>query len=525
MLIDIAQRGRSLGVILVGAQQTASRVASEVLENAALRVAGRLDAAEAERSEYGWMLPSTRARARLLKPGTMVLSQPSIPVPLVVDFPFPPWATRKEEVDEGDGDAFRVPPLASGSGDTVWLEAGGWWLVAAAPPRRSRMRVLHTSDWHVGKRLERHDRMADHTAVIEEVAAVADAEKADLVLHSGDLFDRPLPPVDSLRLGLTGLVRLAAGGRPVVVVAGNHDSPELFDTLAPFLAPRGVHLVGRIRPPDEGGVLAIDTAAGRALIACFPFLRSAQVVDFMAATDDWYTAYAGRVQLIAEAYGRALGAMATPADATFLLGHFMVGGVKIDMAGPRGERDLHIGQAYATTEAAIPATLDYVALGHIHAPQPVPGARVPAEYAGSLLQLDFGESGEAKRVVIVETTPGVPARVRSIELRSGRRLVRAAGTWESLVERTDLDDAFLDLTVAAAGPDPELMDRARERFPLVVKVRAEYPRSTAPRRATAGRPWGELYSEYHTAAHAAPPEPELIALFEEIREEVGDAAP
>ena len=102
MLIDIAQRGRSLGVLLVGAQQSASRVAPEVMENAAIRVAGRLDAAEAERSEYGWMLPSTRARARLLKPGTMVVSQPAIPVPLVVDFPFPPWATRKEEVAPED---------------------------------------------------------------------------------------------------------------------------------------------------------------------------------------------------------------------------------------------------------------------------------------------------------------------------------------------------------------------------------------------------------------------------------------
>ena len=107
MLIDIAQRGRSLGVLLVGAQQTASRVASEVLENASIRVAGRLDAAEAERAEYGWMLPSTRARARLLKPGTMVISQPAVPVPLVVTFPFPPWATRKEEVADGvDGDPF-----------------------------------------------------------------------------------------------------------------------------------------------------------------------------------------------------------------------------------------------------------------------------------------------------------------------------------------------------------------------------------------------------------------------------------
>ncbi len=106
MLIDIAQRGRSLGVLLVGAQQTASKVAPEVMENAAIKVAGRLDAAEAERAEYGWMLPSTRARARLLKPGTMVLSQPSIPVPIVLDFPFPPWATRKEEVDTTDADPF-----------------------------------------------------------------------------------------------------------------------------------------------------------------------------------------------------------------------------------------------------------------------------------------------------------------------------------------------------------------------------------------------------------------------------------
>jgi DNA helicase HerA-like ATPase len=101
-LVDIAQRGRSLGIILIGAQQTASRVTPEVVENASIRVAGRLDAAEAERAEYGWMLPATRARARLLKPGTMVLFQPGIPAPLVFTFPFPPWATRPEEAVEDD---------------------------------------------------------------------------------------------------------------------------------------------------------------------------------------------------------------------------------------------------------------------------------------------------------------------------------------------------------------------------------------------------------------------------------------
>jgi DNA helicase HerA-like ATPase len=101
-LIDIAQRGRSLGIILIGAQQNASRVAPEVVENASIRVTGRLDAAEAARAEYGWMLPSTRARAQLFKPGTMVIFQPGIPAPIVFTFPYPPWATRPEEAVEPD---------------------------------------------------------------------------------------------------------------------------------------------------------------------------------------------------------------------------------------------------------------------------------------------------------------------------------------------------------------------------------------------------------------------------------------
>ncbi|MDP2328248.1 MAG: ATP-binding protein [Dehalococcoidia bacterium] len=106
MLVDIAQRGRSLGVLLIGAQQSASRVAPDVLENASIRVAGRLDAAESERAEFGWMLPSTKARARLLKPGTMVLSQPAVPVPVVFSFPRVPWATRRDEV-RPEGDPFK----------------------------------------------------------------------------------------------------------------------------------------------------------------------------------------------------------------------------------------------------------------------------------------------------------------------------------------------------------------------------------------------------------------------------------
>lgn len=103
VVLDIAERGRSLGVILVGAQQTASEVERRVVANASYRIVGRLDTAEAQRGEYGFLTDAARARASLLKPGSMFVHQPEIPVPLLLQFPFPSWATRKEEVAEETG--------------------------------------------------------------------------------------------------------------------------------------------------------------------------------------------------------------------------------------------------------------------------------------------------------------------------------------------------------------------------------------------------------------------------------------
>lgn len=97
-MLDIAERGRSLGVILIGAQQTASEVERRVVANSAIRVVGRLDPAEAQRAEYGFLSATARQRAAILKPGSMLLQQPQIPVPLQIRFPFPAWATRVSEV-------------------------------------------------------------------------------------------------------------------------------------------------------------------------------------------------------------------------------------------------------------------------------------------------------------------------------------------------------------------------------------------------------------------------------------------
>jgi uncharacterized protein len=112
LLLDIAERGRSLGIILIGAQQTASEVERRVVANSAIRVVGRLDSAEAGRGEYGWLPPVQRQRSTIIKPGTMIVSQPQLPVPVVIEFPFPAWATRVSETG-GTVPAGRCPAPAS----------------------------------------------------------------------------------------------------------------------------------------------------------------------------------------------------------------------------------------------------------------------------------------------------------------------------------------------------------------------------------------------------------------------------
>jgi DNA repair protein SbcD/Mre11 len=382
------------------------------------------------------------------------------------------------------------------------------------------MRILHTADWHVGRRLGRHDRTAEMREALDEVVAIADRERVDLVIVSGDVFDRAAPPVEALSLGLGSLLRLAES-RPVVVVAGNHDAPELFEALSPLLIQRGVHAIGRIRPPDAGGLLGPDVLGVPAVVAGFPFLREGRVVDFMAETGSWYGQYAEKVAAIAAAYNAALVDRAGSDLVPILVAHFMVHGVRVS----RSERELHIGDAYTATAQAIPAGPQYVALGHIHAPQPVPGAPVPAEYAGSLLPLDFGEAGERKRVVLVDVEPGRLAAVRSVPITAGRPLVRAQGTWDHIEARAEeLGDAYLDLTVDVAGPDPELGRRAAELFPFLVRVRVERPPTERrPRLGEERVDDAGLYAAYVRATSGEEAPAELVNLFRGVLEEALDA--
>jgi exonuclease SbcD len=387
------------------------------------------------------------------------------------------------------------------------------------------MRILHTSDWHVGKRLGRHDRMDEFREVLAEVERVADEREVDLVLMSGDVWDRPVPPMDALTLGLETLLRLGER-RPVVVVAGNHDSPALFEALAPLLRPRGVFLIGEIKRPDAGALLGPAELGVPVVVAGLPFLREGRVVDFMRDAGEWYRAYAERIAAIAGRYNEALVERAGADSVPILMAHFMVGGVRVDRSAPRGERELHMGEAYAATAQAIPPGPQYVAMGHIHAPQAVPGAPVPAEYAGSLLSLDFGEAGEAKRVVIVDAEPGRLAVAQTVLLEAGRGLVRVTGTWDQIEARTEeLRDRYCELTVTTSGTDGALAERAREAFPFLVKVRAHRPASAVAERLVKGaRRWDELYADYYLREHQEDAPPDLISLFREVLEEADASA-
>ena len=269
------------------------------------------------------------------------------------------------------------------------------------------------------------------------------------MLVSGDVWDRPIPPIDALALGLETLLRLAER-RPVVAVAGNHDSADLFEALAPLLRPRGVHLIGDDQAaPTEGALLGPDVLGVPAVVAGFPFLREGRVVDFMREAGEWYRAYADKVAAITAAYNEALVAAAGADAVPILMAHFMVGGVTVDRAAPRGERELHMGDAYTATAQSIPPGPQYVAMGHIHAPQPVPGAPVPAAVRGLAARARLrGGRASSKRVVIVDAEPGRLATIESVPLTTGRRLVRVTDDWDSIEARADeLADAFLDLTV------------------------------------------------------------------------------
>ncbi|MGH9286866.1 MAG: metallophosphoesterase family protein [Acidimicrobiales bacterium] len=379
------------------------------------------------------------------------------------------------------------------------------------------MRVLHTSDWHVGKALRGRSRSAEHEAVLAEIADLATRDAVDLVIVAGDLFDTATPSPESERIVYRGLLDLAEGGRPVIVVAGNHDSAQRLAAVAPLSEVSGIHVASAVRPPDDGGVVEIVVGDERAQVALLPFPSQRYVVtaDLLLSGDaaDAHAAYADRVVRIL----RALTERFRADTVNLVVAHVMVMGGT--MGG--GERGAHTVFDYWVPATAFPAAAQYVALGHLHRCQHLAGP-APLHYCGSPLQLDFGETANHPVVNLVDVRPALPADVRPVALTAGRRLRTLRGTLADVVSgaRGAADDhlrVILD-EPARAG----LADEVRSQLPNAVDVvlapraDAEAPARSDPDRM--GRTPHELVAEYLHERDAD--DKRVIALFDELVEEL-----
>jgi exonuclease SbcD len=328
------------------------------------------------------------------------------------------------------------------------------------------MRLLHVSDWHLGRSLGRIARAPDHVVVLGEMLAIAKEARPDLIVHTGDLFDHARPSVDDLGLAIEAL-RDLAGVAPVVVLAGNHDSAGFFEVLDKVLALAGgpdqtrVRFLGRARHPRDGGLLEFPAGDEVVKLAPLPFVHPNSLLRaFDVPPEKWTADYHDQIGDIEELLGRALTHSYRPdRDVLLFAAHLHVANAKFS----RSERALHISDAYATSTEQIPA-VSYAAFGHIHRPQLLPGS-VLGRYAGSPIQIDFGELDEAKSVVVVDAPAGAAAKVEVVALSGGRQLRRVEGTLEQLASLSDVDGCIVQAIVDTDDLVPDLADRLGSLWP------------------------------------------------------------
>jgi len=368
---------------------------------------------------------------------------------------------------------------------------------------------LHTSDWHVGRRIRGRDRSAEHRAVFEELIGLAVQNQVDLTVIAGDVFDSASPSPMAEQIVWRALLDLAEVG-PVLVVAGNHDNAARLDAVAPLLDRAGITVVGAPRPPDEGGVIHLGDLGVK--VALLPFVSQrgiVKAVEIMSADPDQHAgAYEDRVRRVIE----SLTADMTADTVNILVSHLTVYGA---LAGG-GERNAHIF-GYAVPTSLFPGHLAYVALGHLHRQQKMPHSSA-VWYSGSPLQLDFGEVADQKGALLVKTEAGRPASVEELPLRSGRRLLELVGTLDQVLSRADeVGDAYVRVVLresARVGLADEVRAVISDAVEVVLESPAAFKRGVETRQSLDPV---DAFSRYLADCDAA--DPAVQALFAELLDE------
>jgi len=405
------------------------------------------------------------------------------------------------------------------------------------------LRFLHTSDWHLGCTLRDRSRLPEQEEFLDEFCRLAEEEKADAVLVAGDVFDSVNPPAAAEELFYDALDRLAAGGtRAVVVVAGNHDSPQRLAAASPLARRHGIALFGlpgeESRRAGPGGPIrdlgpswveiGVPGCDHTAVVLALPYLSETRLKELLhASLDDEQTMQLEYTAKVRQVFGRLAPRFRTD-TVNLALGHlFVQGGTPSE-----SERPLFSLGGACTVRAQDLPDAQYIALGHLHRPQGIRDGPGVCRYAGSPLAYSFSEAGQTKSVVLAEVLPGRPARWREIYLRCGSPLVR----WQAveglpqvygwLADGRD-PRAWIELEIHVAQPLSlqEVHDlRARcERF---IDIRPVYPEQTreAVPPGRGGLPINKMFELFFEKRMGVKPDPDMMALFLEILsrgEEVG----
>lgn len=334
------------------------------------------------------------------------------------------------------------------------------------------MRLLHTSDWHLGRSLHRVSLLDAQRRFLDHLAATARDQQADAVLVSGDIYDRAVPPLPAVRLFDDALHRLADLGVPVVMISGNHDSPHRLGVGAGLLGRAGIHL--RTDPARCAEPVLLHDAHGPVACYAIPYLEPALVRDEFAA------ARAGHREVLGAALDRVRADLATrpPGTRSVVLAHaFVTGGQESD-----SERDIAVGGA-ASVPAALFDGIDYTALGHLHGAQSLTDR---VRYCGSPLAYSFSEAGHRKTMWLIDLGPGGTLTAERLDCPQPRPLSRIRGRLADLLAdpaHAAAEQHWTEATLTDPVRPAEPMARLRARFPHLLSLHFEPER---PPEDTAG---------------------------------------
>ena len=337
------------------------------------------------------------------------------------------------------------------------------------------MRILHTSDWHLGRSFHRVGMLDAQAAYVDHLLAVVEEEQVDLVAVAGDVHDRALPPVDAVELADETFARLAASRAHVVVSSGNHDSPARLGFNARLADAAGVHL--RTRWQDVGAPVLLEDAHGPVAVYGIPYLEPD------AVRTAWELPARSHEAALTAAMSRVAADLAGRAGArSVVLAHAFVAGSPD--AAPRmasdSERDISVG-GLQIAPTSLFAGVDYAALGHLHGQQTLTDT---VRYSGSPLAYSFSEAGHTKGSWLVDLGADGLSEATFLPAPVPRRLATLRGRIEDLLadpRHADVEDCWLQVTLTDPRRPLHAMDRLAQRFPHTLMIGFEPEGAAASR--------------------------------------------